>query len=712
MKAKRSQPATPAGPPSILPTPVFGALVFAAGGWTLWRAISIASPFLRDLRHLADLPSALSITFVANALYVCAFWSIAVWLGRTLMNGLGLRANRLEENALGGALGAGILSTLLFFGGLVGLWKAALLRAAFCIAAAASVAAHFRAVANPPSTALPGWKLGAFEKAASVFIVISLTAAALTTMAPETFYDSLTFHLALPKLYLMTGRIIPTPHVVFSGTPMSAHMLYGLMLSIGDGRLTSLLHLSCGVITALLMTASAVSLGNPPAGVLAALLFLVCPMVLYSGTMSGVDLFSSLYVAAGFHAMLRGLEPTQERRLCWAAAAGITVGAAMATKYNVFAVGAVLMFWYAVISLRRGQGMTAPLVSSVAALTMLLPWMLRNLAWFNNPLFPFGSKTPPIPDWAGFLSSAAKQDLGAAFTTWPGFKAFVSIPYCLSLTGELAMDNWPGMALFLLIPWSLVRGKPGVHRPLAFVAVFGYLSWCLITTQGRFILPVLPLVALFLANATMTPEAPRAVRGFSLACVLATSVVNLAAASHQNLISGRWPFLSTGQSQDKLLDTENDSYPTPAHAAVEYINRQLPQSATILFVGDARSFYCDRRVIAPSVYDANPLWTATLAAKDAEEIKDRLKAMGVTHILLNGRGLYMGSPRAVLPAEAVRAPRFEDFWMHYLKPVFEDTDSSKGPARWLFVYELQDQRSPIMLQTYNIPASVLDSISR
>jgi len=51
------------------------------------------------------------------------------------------------------------------------------------------------------------------------------------TLIPETFYDALEYHLSLPNLYLLHGRIIPTPENSYSGSPGLPWMLYGWTLA-------------------------------------------------------------------------------------------------------------------------------------------------------------------------------------------------------------------------------------------------------------------------------------------------------------------------------------------------------------------------------------------------------------------------------------------------------------------------------------------------
>lgn len=689
--------------------PLFCALAALWAGWSVWRNVQIAKPFLSSITALADLPSAIPAAIThglwLRLLIVTAFWLLSSGIGRIILHPLRLEPFGLEGKLVNSAAGALILSLTLLALAATGLWSVNVLRGTFAAALALGLIGH-KLPAAPPHPSPPAERLSALDRIAGILLVAAVGAAILTTSAPETFYDSLVYHLALPKLYLLNGGLIQTPHNVFSGAPQGAQMLYGLMLGMGDSRLTALLHLSFGIGTALTLWMSCRAYANSSAGILASLLFFCCPVVLYAGGFSGVDLFSAFFISVAFHAILRSLDAPQSRE--WAICGGVALGAALSTKYNVFSVGLALVFTHAIIAYRRSQPLTNSFIIGVLSLAFLTPWLAKNLVFFNKPFYPFLAGQP-VPDWAGFLSAAESQNIRTTLTTVAGLTGLVSLPWRFSL-GHVAMDNWPGAAFLLLAPWLLVRGEDGAHRPAILATVLGYLSWCIPSTQGRFLIPVLPILAFAMATIVHRTRVPAWLRNGAMIGTLITACVNLAAASHQNRLNTRWPFLQGQLDSASFLKMENASYPVPAYSAIEFINRNLAADSIVLFVGEARAFHSDRRFIAPTVFDDNMLWKATRESVDASEIRNRLAGLGITHILLNGRGLYMGAPHTNLPSDLVKSRRFNEFMMYFLKPVFEDVDSTRGPARWLYVYEIQSVRSSHPLQRFNIPLSVLEGM--
>jgi hypothetical protein len=77
---------------------------------------------------------------------------------------------------------------------------------------------------------------------------------------------------------------------------------------------------------------------------------------------------------------------------------------------------------------------------------------------------------------------------------------------------------------------------------------------------------------------------------------------------------------------------------TYSHAAIEKINKELAPDATVLFVGEARTFYCRRRALAATVFDRHPIdriLDSGPLGDAARRVRDGLRELGVTHLYVN-----------------------------------------------------------------------------
>jgi len=90
----------------------------------------------------------------------------------------------------------------------------------------------------------------------------------MNAFGPEYFYDSLVYHLAMPRLYLLEHRIVPTPNMIYSGIPFGTEMLYGLGLALGSDSVAKLIHYGFGVAVAATIYSWSKSLGNRKVAIL------------------------------------------------------------------------------------------------------------------------------------------------------------------------------------------------------------------------------------------------------------------------------------------------------------------------------------------------------------------------------------------------------------------------------------------------------------
>ena len=78
----------------------------------------------------------------------------------------------------------------------------------------------------------PREKPDALGSCAGALIVLIWLYSLRYALIPETFYDALVYHLALPAQYILHGGIYPTPSNSYSGIPALPQMVSGLALAI------------------------------------------------------------------------------------------------------------------------------------------------------------------------------------------------------------------------------------------------------------------------------------------------------------------------------------------------------------------------------------------------------------------------------------------------------------------------------------------------
>ncbi|MBI5209437.1 MAG: glycosyltransferase family 39 protein [Elusimicrobia bacterium] len=728
------------GPPEGLPLRWPAAWAAAAAAvWTAvvaWRLCATyarleTQPWADFVLACAFLPR-IALGYAPRLFYLAGLWLVWFSLGRLLLRFL--KAGRPEaqddtlawklEHAMlcaGAGMAAASLGLLLL--GLAGFLHPAALRWLFWAALAASCASTLPAACRSgwaPVFRRPSRLPGPWDGAALLLLFCAAVLNLLSVYPPVIFYDALVYHLALPKLYLLRHGIVPTPHNVFTGVPFGVEMLYGWCLALTKDNLPSVLHASLGLAAAAALWAAARRLGGPSTGLLACLLFSLCPAVLVSGAVPGVELGGSFYCVLAFLALLRSAEAPEGRALPWSVLAGWLVGAAMGTKYSLMPVGVVLVATHLWMVRGRPSAWRCTAAMAAAASLAVLPWLVKNAWFYGNPLHPFlngrlGLAGPA--DWSGFLASSGSRDLTEVLTTAAGLKRLL-LQGWESTMGRPPMNNWPGPAFLLLLPWALLTrwgARPMAAAPsgerrgtlpcedggpmAAALAAAGCLAvWTASTSHMRFLIPGLGFVALAVAVAVDAGAFPAWLRRLGWAVAIVAGAFNFQVVFHQRMERGLTAFLSGEQDTARYLMRVRPTYSQPYYSAMAFIDEKLPPDARVLFLGEARAYYCERDFIASTVFDLNPFWTELRGSADAAELSRRLKAMGVTHLFLNASELmHRRDSAVVMPREDMRRQVFDDFWTLYLRKLFEDRQTNvPDDPHWVIVYELlgEPERDP------------------
>ena len=216
-------------------------------------------------------------------------------------------------------------------------------------------------------------------------------------------WDSLSYHLAAPKIYLQDGRISFIPYDSHTDFPFTLEMLYTLGLAFGGAGAAKLFHWAAGWLTVLslgLWTSRLELSGSrlPAwAGPLAAAIFGSMPVVLWEMGTAYVDLGTALFQFLALAVLIDSIalrEGRPEVRLGGAALAGILSGFALGTKYTAllqFGLLGLGLVWVVVRSRPavRGAALQAIVLFGAIGIGVASPWYIKNWLWVHNPVYPF-----------------------------------------------------------------------------------------------------------------------------------------------------------------------------------------------------------------------------------------------------------------------------------------------------------------------------------
>ena len=551
-------------------------------------------------------------------------WSLAtLGLGRPLLRAVLGPGEALSRSTLmAAAVGAAALSWLATLAAAAHVLRPGLLAALLlaCAAWGAVVLGREGRLADLARRATsPGWLL-ALPLVCGGFVLLLLT-------TPPVMFDVANYHLAFPERWLAAGGFLEFPRHGFSYYPAAHSMLWTYALATIGAWGASAVNAWFGFLASAAVWRLARRLAGRPAAGWAVVCFVTTPAVLEVAAFAAADLAVAAWAAAAMVAVIGSAG--RPRR---AALAGLLVGSAAAAKYLALAtvalpVAAALL----VVSWRRGgrRAVVAATVLGMTAAVPLLPWLARNLVWTGNPLYPYLQSLLGGPA-AGFSIGAERLQNGAAGGGPWHLAATALGAFVQRSLQPLGQGGWIGLLWLILLPTAALTSMRR-SRDLAAIwlaTLLGLLTWGALVQFGRFALPALawgaPLAGA--AAAALTGSGGRLQRGATTALLLTLASAN-ATVLGTPLNLDRLAVTANVESDEAYLASWLDYAPLlPA------IERDVPPDGAILLVAETRSLYIPRRVLVEDPY--RPPWLGELA-RDGADPAAALRAMGVTHVLVN-----------------------------------------------------------------------------
>lgn len=617
-----------------------------------------------------------------------AIWIVALLCGRALLMLLGVPRERpVETFALSAGLGLLALSQLFFafaalsllhlqivgpilgsFALLAGYTNRDLLRAA-------PWRRFWRDVAPP----------GAVGRGSAIVVALVSCIGLFCALAPEVFYDSLVYHLAVPKLHILEGGLTPMLHNAHEGIPMTVQFFYGVGLLVGDDGVAKMLAVGLVLVCCAALLAVA-GRERRDGGWLAAAVVVTTPIVLVKLSLTANDIGLATFTLLALLCVGRVAEGGGRR---WAVLAGLMVGAALATKYTVWALLPAVVALLIVMRIR----MSAVAIVAGTALVVLMPWVVKNLVFYGNPIFPIYhdtlTSTPlEVVNWQLMHDDAWARDLGR-LTTLRGFVEWLFAFFVAAadtdanLYHSFATHN---IALLAPLP-ALFVWKRRAERVVIGVALALLLFWMLSSRVLRLMLPALVLFALLGSVALFAVKAAWA-RWSVVACLALSAALQVAWGIGTILRETTYVVATGAVDRATFLSTQGPLYPVPSYAAMDWVNRNTPEDSRILVVGDARGFHLERPFIASSAYNRSPLVLWAEAADTPAALAAELERRGITHVLFNPSEAKRTSGRKHFVVSRAALHRLGDLYQLYMARAYHQRHTN------LSVYRLKTTPGP------------------
>ncbi len=453
--------------------------------------------------------------------------------------------------------------------------------------------------------------------------------ALLQALAPPWDYDGLMYHLQGPRLFLDAGRVLLLPENWQANGPFTVEMVFGLGLSLGSDTFAKLIHTTFAVL--LVVSTFALgrrAFGNAGGWVSIALIAGV-PLLGFWASLAYVDMAWALFQTLMFLCLVRWDGDHQREGVILA---GVFAGLAAGCKYLGLGAAALGGLWL-IGQLRyppwRTALKSAALFGGLAA-GVALPWYVKNWVMSGNPVFPF---LVGGPGWDAERLRLL-MDYLYSFGTGHTPLDYMLLPWNLFArsgaygTFMRALEV-PNVLLVLGLLYPLGR-RTRVADSIAALAGGGFLLWALGTQQTRFLLALLPALAVTSSGFILRIADWTRPRWWARAAGMVVLAIPVALAVFWSgfLVWYASPAAVVFGVESKQAFLQRR---VPDFRALRFVAGNVPAAGRVLMLWDGQGYYCDARCLPDTDQSVWP----RLAAGQPEpaELAAELRAAGVTHLL-------------------------------------------------------------------------------
>lgn len=487
-----------------------------------------------------------------------------------------------------------------------------------------------------------------FEKLCLLFIGCAGIVTFFAAATPPFFYDALEYHLAVPQNYLTAHGFQYLPHNYSSNFPANLGMIFLIAMSFSDGMLAQLLAWAFTPLTALAVYAFARSRWGAKIAVTAAMILFFVPGILTASILTTIDPAVMFYSFLSFSAMLAWFASRQPR---WIALSAIFCSLAVGTKYTALATTflAMAVFFF----LRECVFAKQSLVATVKIMTFwgcivlagMSPWILKNAIYTGNPVYPFfnslfQAQGTEIMGYSEYLKRANSLfENGSPADSWLQYAiGYLKTPWMTTMRNNGAAGH-AGMLFLIGLPALILLKKWDASlRYLLAIAGCAFGIWVFFLPGTlRYVFQMFPPLSLVMAYLLWNLPVAARVRTGMLTGVLLMSVYHFMIFFGEMQVLQPLNYLLANFTEEQYLLKHGVNY----YPVAQYINRETPLDAKILFVGESRGYYCERNYELYTVLNSgfddreNTLRRLIVESQTAAEVAQKLRASGLTHLLLN-----------------------------------------------------------------------------
>ncbi|MHB8840543.1 MAG: ArnT family glycosyltransferase [Candidatus Aquicultor sp.] len=525
--------------------------------------------------------------------YLAGIILAAFYVGDLLLHRLRLGIDGLERVFLSVSTGLGIMAVLVFLAGAIGAiytWPFRILTLVPALLGAYRIG---KAVA--PGTVK---KLGfsVLPNPLSLGIAVLLGLSFIAAWIPTWNYDSLLYHIAVPKFYMLAHKIYYVRDFMPADYPLNGEMLFMLAMVVKDDTVAQLVSYFMSVWLLLGAFVFARRFYSYRAGVISVTLLLTVSVVINKVPVNNNDTVLALFTLAAVYALVAWWET---RTNGWFYLSGLMLGVTAGSKYSgfftLFFVGLLAIVLMVITKRKEPDAVsgTAKMVGvfAVAAFVGVGPWLIKNFLFTGNPVYPMFVSVFGGRDWMPPATQVFQNTIRNANVVATGTLGNLAVLWQLTIREPSEMTIGPALLAFL--PFAFKRDqilKGSVFIPLLAAAGF-LIPWTLLLAQvARFAIPGLVLLTIVIAAGIDRFAGGRRIPGAMVALMLGVAVL----ANTFVLVVDQYKAFDIGLALTSHREFTQRS--TLARMS-GFINGRIPADKKIAMVIDNRAYYLNKRPI-------------------------------------------------------------------------------------------------------------------
>jgi hypothetical protein len=561
--------------------------------------------------------------------------------------------NRCLDFAIRTALGSAAWSLIFFFIGIAGAYYSPVAIATLALGLAAAVPAILR-IRKSGEAVSADEKSRLIDKVLLALITIPIILALISSLAPPVAKDTLLYHFSVPKGFIDAHRMVFVEGNMNSymalGTEMHIvwAMLIGTLVGVqaAEAAAGAVIWLFFPILVVAVFGAARETGISRGGALISALLVASVPTIYHDSASGYVDVAWSLSIFLAAVFLCRWWRSVDRTSLVYIA---IFLGAALSTKLlTIFAIAAfaLVMVWRA-----RGTSSDGPAVSPahvlgggvlslVAAMILASPAYVRTWIQTGSPLFPYYLNvwSGSAPGWDAERSELLQLMSAQYGGVDKSMLDYLLLPWNLSVKAqpEIAanFDGVLGVGFLLgllVVIATFLKFKVSVDAKI-FAAVAGvfFLFWLSSSQQMRYLLPVLPLLAVAIAaSVEAISQRTRSFRAVANTAFTAAAAAGILVTFAWFLQKSPMRVVLGGEPRESFIARNLDYYPY-----YQWLNGPDGEGANVWLINMRRdTYHLDRPYFSDYMLEDVTLQRMVKDARSISELRAKAAAMGVTYVL-------------------------------------------------------------------------------